>query len=74
MTKFQLNKKGKLTTEEKEKVKTFKFGGKNFKVHLRLATEDTAVFADKDYYKKYCHLFINSYCHFSRVKVLFFNM
>ena len=39
--------------EDSDKVKTFKFSGKNFKVHLRLATEDTSVFADKDYYKKY---------------------
>lgn len=39
--------------EASDKVKTFKFSGKNFKVHLRLATEDTSVFADKDYYKKY---------------------
>ena len=39
--------------EDSVKVKTFKFSGKNFKVHLRLATEDTSVFADKDYYKKY---------------------
>ena len=39
--------------EDSDKLKTFKFSGKNFKVHLRLATEDTAVFADKDYYKKY---------------------
>ena len=39
--------------EDSVKVKTFKFSGKNFKVHLRLATEDKSVFADKDYYKKY---------------------
>lgn len=39
--------------EDSDKVKTFKFSGKNFKVYLRLATEDTSVFADKDYYKKY---------------------
>jgi hypothetical protein len=39
--------------EDSDKVKTFKFSGKNFKVHLRLATEDKSVFADKDYYKKY---------------------
>lgn len=39
--------------EDNEKVKTFKFDGKNFKVHLRLATEDTSAFASKDYYKKY---------------------
>jgi len=39
--------------EDKDKVRSFPFHGKNFKVHLRLATEDTAVFADKDFYKKY---------------------
>jgi superfamily II DNA or RNA helicase len=39
--------------EDSDKVKTFKFSGKNFKVHLRLATEDKSVFAEKDYYKKY---------------------
>ena len=39
--------------EDNEKVRTFKFDGKIFKVHLRLATEDTAVFAAKDFYKKY---------------------
>ena len=39
--------------ESNDKVKTFKFSDKNFKVHLRLATEDKAVFADKDNYKKY---------------------
>ncbi len=36
-----------------EKVKEFDFGEKKLKVHLRLATEDTAVFGDKDFYKKY---------------------
>ncbi len=35
------------------KVKSFKFEKKNFKVHLLLTTEDTSVFSDKDYYKKY---------------------
>lgn len=39
--------------EENDKVKTFKFDKMNIKVHLRLATEDMAVFAEKDYYKKY---------------------
>ena len=39
--------------ENNDKVKTFKHGENNFKVHLRLATDDTAVFADKDFYKKY---------------------
>ncbi len=38
---------------ENEKVKEFEFGDKKLKVHLRLATEDTAVFGDKDFYKKY---------------------
>ena len=38
---------------ENEKVKEFKFGDKKLKVHLRLATEDTAVFGEKDFYKKY---------------------
>jgi len=36
-----------------EKVKEFDFGEKKLKVHLRLATEDTAVFGDQDFYKKY---------------------
>jgi len=36
-----------------EKVKEFDFGDKKLKVHLRLATEDTAVFGDKDFYKMY---------------------
>ena len=36
-----------------EKVKEFEFGEKKLKVHLRLATEDTAVLGDKDFYKKY---------------------
>lgn len=39
--------------KETEKVKEFDFGDKKLKVHLRLATEDTAVFGDKDFYKKY---------------------
>jgi type III restriction enzyme len=38
---------------ENEKVKEFEFGDKKLKVHLRLATEDTAVLGDKDFYKKY---------------------
>ncbi|MBL7109396.1 MAG: DEAD/DEAH box helicase family protein [Candidatus Marinimicrobia bacterium] len=38
---------------ENEKVKEFEFGDKNLKVHLRLATEDTAILGDKDFYKKY---------------------
>lgn len=38
---------------ENEKVKKFEFGDKKLKVHLRLATEDTAVLGDKDFYKKY---------------------
>ena len=38
---------------ENEKVKEFEFGNKKLKVHLRLATEDTAVLGDKDFYKKY---------------------
>ena len=36
-----------------EKVKEFELGDKKLKVHLRLATEDTAVLGDKDFYKKY---------------------
>ena len=39
--------------EDKDKVKVFKHDGKNFRVHLKLATEDNAVFAEKDFYKKY---------------------
>ncbi len=39
--------------EENEKVKTFQFEGKKIKVHLRLTTDDTSVFGEKDYYKKY---------------------
>jgi len=38
---------------ENEKVKEFEFSDKKLKVHLRLATEDTGVFGDKDFYKKY---------------------
>ncbi|MCP4764618.1 MAG: DEAD/DEAH box helicase family protein [archaeon] len=38
---------------ENEKVKDFAFGDKKLKVHLRLATEDTAVLGGKDFYKKY---------------------
>jgi len=38
---------------ENEKVKEFEFGVKKLKVHLRLATEDTAVLGGKDFYKKY---------------------
>lgn len=38
---------------ENEKVKEFEFGDKKLKVHLRLATEDTAVLGVKDFYKKY---------------------
>ena len=36
-----------------EKAKVFDFDGKKLKVHLKLVTEDTAVFAEKDYYKRY---------------------
>ena len=39
--------------EEDDKVRNFKFKDKNFKVHLRLATADSAVFAERDFYKKY---------------------
>ena len=39
--------------EEKGKAKTFAVDGKKIKVHLRLATEDLAVFGEKDFYRKY---------------------
>ena len=39
--------------EHNDIVKVFKHDGKNFRVHLKLATEDNAVFAEKDFYKKY---------------------
>ena len=38
---------------EKEKEKEFSFGKDKVKVHLRLATEDTAVFGKDDFYQKY---------------------
>ena len=38
---------------ENEEVREFEFGDIKLKVHLRLATEDMAVFGDKDFYKKY---------------------
>ena len=38
---------------EKEKVKEFSFGKDKVKVHLRLVTEDTAVFGKDDFYQKY---------------------
>ena len=38
---------------EKEKVKEFSFGKDKVKVHLRLTTEDTAVFGKDDFYQKY---------------------
>jgi len=38
---------------ENEKVKEFEFGDKKLKVHLRLATEDTAALGNKDFYKKF---------------------
>lgn len=39
--------------EINEQLKTFIVDGKTFKVHLRLVTDDEAVFAEKDFYKKY---------------------
>ncbi len=36
-----------------EKIKEFNFEDKKLKVHLRLTTEDTAVFGEKDFYKRY---------------------
>lgn len=39
--------------EKDEKPKVFDFEGMKLTVHLRLTTEDTAVFAEKDYYKRY---------------------
>ncbi len=39
--------------EENGKAKTFEVYGKKIKVHIRLVTEDLAVFAEKDFYKKY---------------------
>ena len=39
--------------EVRGKAKVFDFDGKKLKVHLKLVTEDTAVFAEKDYYKRY---------------------
>ena len=38
---------------EKEKVKEFSFGKDKVKVHLRLATEDTAVLGEDGFYNKY---------------------
>ncbi len=39
--------------EADDKPKVFDFDGKKLSVHLRLATDDTAVFGEKDFYKKY---------------------
>ena len=39
--------------KETEQVKEFELDNKKLKVHLRLATDDTSVFAEKDYFKKY---------------------
>ncbi len=39
--------------EEHEQAKTFSFQGKNIRVHLRLATNDLNIFAEKNYYQKY---------------------
>ncbi len=39
--------------EQKGMPKSFELSNKKLFVHLKLGTEDTAVFAEKDYYKKY---------------------